>query len=50
MNVKTDKRFDLSYCIPECTDCNYCKSAFNNSGISYFTYFAYYSILYTTSI
>eukprot|EP01084_Bolivina_argentea_P265933 450911_1 len=27
----TSHRYDLSYCIPACTTCNYCESYFNNS-------------------
>ena len=30
-NIHEDERFDLSYCIPECTDCNYCKSYYDNN-------------------
>ncbi len=27
-------RYDLSYCIPECTDCGYCEKYFEHNGTS----------------
>ena len=36
--IASDIRFDLSYCIPECTDCNYCESFFNGNSSKAFNY------------
>ena len=36
--LKQNTRFDLSYCVPSCTDCNYCESKFNNTAELAFEY------------
>ncbi len=30
-NIAKKARFDLSYCIPQCTDCNFCKTYYANN-------------------
>eukprot|EP01083_Nonionella_stella_P003110 8851_1 len=37
-NIAQDIRFDLSFCIPSCTDCNWCKTRFHNNAQSAFDY------------
>ena len=31
-NIIAGKRFDLSYCMPECTSCDYCQKIQNTTG------------------
>lgn len=33
-HINDTQRMDLSYCIPNCTDCNFCESSFSNGTLS----------------